>query len=136
MTEFICRTLEDTHQAAIYFTQFANPGQCFALHGDLGSGKTTFTGYFIKHLNPKITNVSSPTFTIIQTYNSQLGDIWHADCYRLKSEEEFYELGLQEAFESSITIIEWPEIISNFLPRNTINIFFKDCGDYKKIVVD
>lgn len=133
MKEFICHSLEDTRQVAIYFTQFAKIGQCFALHGNLGSGKTTFTGYFIKHLNPKITNISSPTFTIIQTYNSPLGEIWHTDCYRLKSEEEFYELGLDEAFSNCITIIEWPKIISDFLPSNAIHIFFEDCGNYKKI---
>ncbi|MCR5224783.1 MAG: tRNA (adenosine(37)-N6)-threonylcarbamoyltransferase complex ATPase subunit type 1 TsaE, partial [Alphaproteobacteria bacterium] len=52
MKEFICRSLEDTRQAAIYFSQFAETGQCFALHGNLGSGKTTFTGSLIKHLNP------------------------------------------------------------------------------------
>lgn len=136
MTEFICYSLEDTKQAAIYFAQFAKVGQCFALHGDLGSGKTTFAGDLIKHLNPKITSVSSPTFTIIQTYPCDICDIWHADCYRLKSEDEFYELGLNEAFDHSITIIEWPEIIHDFLPNNTINIFFEDHGNYKKITAD
>lgn len=133
MTEFICHTLEDTRQSAIYFAQFARIGQCFALHGDLGSGKTTFTGFLIKHLNKEIKNVSSPTFTIIQTYAYKDGEIWHADCYRLKSEEEFYELGLQEAFESCVTIIEWPEIIKEFLPNDTIHIFFENNSDHRRI---
>ena len=133
MTEFICHTLEDTRQSAIYFAQFARIGQCFALHGDLGSGKTTFTGFLIKHLNKEIKNVSSPTFTIIQTYEYKDGEIWHADCYRLKSKEEFYELGLQETFESCVTIIEWPEIIKEFLPNDTIHIFFENNSDHRRI---
>ncbi|MCR5224535.1 MAG: tRNA (adenosine(37)-N6)-threonylcarbamoyltransferase complex ATPase subunit type 1 TsaE, partial [Alphaproteobacteria bacterium] len=91
------------------------------------------TGIFIQHLKPPLESASSTTYTIIPTYNSLSGEIWHADCYRLKSEEEFYELGLDEAFSNCITIIEWPEIISDFLPANTIHIFFEDYGNYKKI---
>lgn len=123
--EFLCNSLNDTKNVAERFSTLAKPGQCFALHGDLGSGKTTFTKYFISKINPFIINVSSPTFTIIQTYDSPICEIWHADCYRLKSQDEFFELGLEEAIQNCITIIEWPEIIRNFLPKNTIDLFFE-----------
>jgi tRNA threonylcarbamoyladenosine biosynthesis protein TsaE len=124
MTEFVCKSLQDTKRTAIYFSQFAKPGQCFALFGNLGYGKTTFSRYLIQSLNSSIKNIPSPTFTIIQIYDSEISEIWHVDCYRLKSIEEFCELGLEEAFNSRITIIEWPEIISDFLPANTIKIDF------------
>lgn len=125
MIEFKCASLDDTKKAAEYFAKFAKPGQCFALYGNLGSGKTTFSQFLIKSLIPTVEHVASPTFTIVQTYND--GDkleIWHVDCYRLNDREEFFELGLEEAFESCVTIIEWPEIIADFLPKNAINIQF------------
>lgn len=134
MTEFICNTLQDTEHVAEYFSKLAKPGQCFALHGDLGSGKTTFTKYFISKLNNAVTDVSSPTFTIVQTYNTPLGEVWHADCYRLKSPEEFFELGLEEALFNFITIIEWPEIIQALLPKDTIEIFFATISPLKRLI--
>ena len=125
MIEFKCASLDDTKKAAEYFAKFAKPGQCFALYGNLGSGKTTFSQFLIKSLISTVGHVASRTFTIVQTYND--GDkleIWHVDCYRLNDREEFLELGLEEAFENCITIIEWPEIIADFLPKNTIKIQF------------
>lgn len=134
MTEFICNTLQDTESVAEYFSRFAKPGQCFALHGDLGSGKTTFAKYFISKLNNAVTDVSSPTFTIVQTYDTSLGEVWHADCYRLKSQEEFFELGFEEALFNCITLIEWPEIIQAFLPKDTIEIFFESVSPLKRLI--
>ena len=125
MIEIKCASLDDTKKAAEYFAKFAKPGQCFALYGNLGSGKTTFSQFLIKSLISTVGHVASRTFTIVQTYND--GDkleIWHVDCYRLNDREEFLELGLEEAFENCITIIEWPEIIADFLPKNTIKIQF------------
>ena len=125
MIKFKCVSLDDTKKAAEYFAKFAKPGQCFALYGNLGSGKTTFSQFLIKALIPTVEHVASPTFTIVQTYNN--GDkleIWHVDCYRLNDREEFFELGLEEAFENCVTIVEWPEIIADFLPKNAIKIQF------------
>lgn len=141
---FTCITLEDTAKAARQFSNLACVGSCFALYGDLGYGKTTFTKYFIQSINPTIIDVSSPTFTIVQIYDTQIYnkafqkniEIWHVDCYRLKSEDEFFELGLEEAFQSSITIIEWPEIIQHLLPKNTIRIKFSldICNNNSRII--
>ncbi|MDR1561100.1 MAG: tRNA (adenosine(37)-N6)-threonylcarbamoyltransferase complex ATPase subunit type 1 TsaE [Holosporaceae bacterium] len=124
MIEFICNSLENTQKAAKYLSQFAEVGRCFSLFGDLGYGKTTLAKYLIKSLNPSIQDVTSPTFTIVQTYHSVIAEIWHIDCYRLKSTSEFYELGLDEALGNCIMIIEWPEIIEELLPLNSIKINF------------
>ena len=135
MIEFECASLNDTKNAAEYFARFAKPGQCFALYGDLGSGKTTFSQFLIKSLIPTVEYIASPTFTIVQTYNDNNRlEIWHVDCYRLNNSEEFFELGLEEAFENCITIIEWPEIIDDFLPQNTIKIQFSmKCNNIRTI---
>lgn len=133
MKKFICNSLADTKKAAEYFSEFAKPGQCFALYGNLGFGKTTFTQYLIKVLNPKIETIISPTFNIIQTYSNDIAEIWHVDCYRLKSVDEFYDLGIDEAFSNYITIIEWPEIIEDLLPSDVIKIQFSKMGDQRII---
>ena len=103
--------------------------------GYLGSGKTTFSQFLIKSLIPTVEYISSPTFTIVQTYNDNNRlEIWHVDCYRLNTSEEFFELGLEEAFENCITIIEWPEIVDGFLPQNTIKIQFSmKCDNIRTI---
>lgn len=131
MKKFVCNSLNDMEKAAEYFSKFAKSGQCFALYGNLGFGKTTFAQYLIKILNPKIQNVASPTFNIIQTYPSDLAEIWHVDCYRLKSADEFYDLGIDEAFLDCITIIEWPEIIEDLLPSDAIKIRFSKINDQR-----
>ena len=135
MIKFECTSLNDTKNAAEYFARFAKPGQCFALYGNLGSGKTTFSQFLIKSLIPTVEYISSPTFTIVQTYNDNNRlEIWHVDCYRLNNSEEFFELGLEEAFENCITIIEWPEIVDGFLPQNTIKIQFSmKCNNIRTI---
>ena len=135
MKKFICNSLDDTKKAAEYFSEFAKLGQCFALYGNLGFGKTTFAQYLIKILNPEIENIISPTFNIIQTYPCEIAKIWHIDCYRLKSADEFYELGIEEAFSDCITIIEWPEIIEDMLPNNTIKINFSKTNDLRTIAI-
>ena len=135
MIKFECTSLNDTKNAAEYFARFAKPGQCFALYGNLGSGKTTFSQFLIKSLIPTVEYISSPTFTIVQTYNDNNRlEIWHVDCYRLNNSEEFFELGLEETFENCITIIEWPEIVDGFLPQNTIKIQFSmKCDNIRTI---
>lgn len=133
MKKFICNSLNDTQKAAEYFSEFAKPGQCFALYGNLGFGKTTFAQYLIKTLNPKIENIISPTFNIIQTYPSKIAEIWHIDCYRLKSADEFYDLGIDEAFLDCITVVEWPEIIGDLLPSDVIKIQFSKISNQRII---
>ncbi len=120
---FTCISLEDTKNVAEHFAQFAAPGKCFALHGNLGYGKTTFAKYFIQALNPSITEIPSPTFSIIQIYNYKTNcEIAHVDCYRLKDRDDFFDIGLDELIRNNITIIEWPEIIDDLLPPDTLDI--------------
>ena len=127
---FKCTSLDDTRKAAEYFASIASAGQCFALYGNLGYGKTTFAQYFIRSLNQKTEEVTSPTFSIMQMYDlDEYSDIIHVDCYRMEKQEEFFELGLEELFPHNIVIIEWPEIIENLLPENTIKIEFSIDAD-------
>jgi tRNA threonylcarbamoyladenosine biosynthesis protein TsaE len=86
------------------------------LLGDLGAGKTTFSKFFIeKIMIDKNQRVTSPTFNIIQTYETTKGSVWHADLYRIKNKEELLELGLVEAMSNLICIIEWPQLLKQYI---------------------
>lgn len=88
------------------------------LKGNLGAGKTTFTHYLLKELGSR-DEVSSPTYTIVNEYDSPKGKIYHFDLYRMKNAEEVYDLGIEEYLDNSfLCIIEWPEIFETELPEN------------------
>src|SRR6516162_1882884 len=94
-----------------------------ALKGDLGSGKTTFARGFIR-ARGGTEEVPSPTFTLVQIYDLGSAVVWHFDLYRLKSPEEAWELGIEDAFSEGISLIEWPERLGPLLPRRRLEIEF------------
>jgi tRNA threonylcarbamoyladenosine biosynthesis protein TsaE len=100
----------------------ARSGDVIALNGDLGTGKTCFARGFIAALTRQAEETPSPTFTLVQTYDSGRGPIWHFDLYRLARAEDVLELGLEDALAEGITLIEWPEQIALLLPRDRLDL--------------
>src|SRR5271170_6643453 len=93
-----------------------------ALRGTLGSGKTSFARAFIAARAGRAVDVPSPTFTLVQTYDLPDGPIWHFDLYRLTRADDAIELGIDEAFATGISLIEWPERLGDLLPAQRLDL--------------
>ena len=103
--------------------KFLKKGDIIVLSGDLGSGKTKFVEGILKYFG-KENEISSPTFTIVNEYNTENLNIYHFDVYRLEDEDEFYSIGGEEYFEKGACLIEWGERILRALPKNYKRIYF------------
>lgn len=116
-----------TAALAAQIAKLARAGDVIALSGDLGAGKTSFARAFIYARSAADQDVPSPTFTLVQVYDCDGADtaIWHFDLYRLHAAEEAWELGIEEAFCSGISLIEWPERLGPLLPRRRLAITFE-----------
>jgi tRNA threonylcarbamoyladenosine biosynthesis protein TsaE len=123
-------------QLAINLGELVQIGEVITLSGELGVGKSSFARYFIKSLMEKDVDIASPTFTLVQVYNTVNCNIWHFDLYRIKQKEEVFELGIEDAFNFGVALIEWPFIIESLLPADRIEIEFSfvNENDNKRIV--
>lgn len=104
-------------------------GDTVLLHGEVGAGKTHFARALIQSLLSQHEDVPSPTFTLVQTYQTPQAEVWHADLYRLTSTLEIEELGLAAAFETEICLIEWPDRLGALTPEGALNLDFEAGAD-------
>lgn len=101
----------------------ARPGDVLLLDGPIGAGKSCLARAFIRaRLGNPAEEVPSPTFTLVQTYPSDAGEIWHCDLYRLSGPDAVIELGLDEAFEEAICLVEWPDRLGDLAPAGALRI--------------
>lgn len=108
-------------------------GDILCLWGDLGTGKSTLARALIRKLMGEDTDAPSPTFTLVQTYEAPDWDLWHMDLYRLEDPEDALELGIEDAFHDAVSLIEWPDRLQGYLPRNRLDIsLFHDAGEGRR----
>ena len=127
---------DETIQIAKKLASSLNHKDLVILTGELGAGKTKFVEGFLSHYNLQ-DEISSPTFNIVNEYNTLNHNIYHFDVYRLEDVDEFYAIGGEEYFEKGICLIEWGEIIQDILPKEYIHITFrKDNNDENKRILE
>ena len=117
------QTLDQTKNIAEKLAKHVSKNDVILLNGDLGAGKTTFSQFFGKALGVK-RNINSPTFNIIKEYNSGELPLYHMDVYRLDGKVD--DIGLEDYYtKGGICIIEWADMIRDYLPEERLEIKFK-----------
>ncbi len=96
-------------------------GDVVLLEGPLGAGKTTLARGLIIAFCGAL-EVPSPTFTLVETYEGAAGTLWHFDLYRLEKREDVWELGLEEALDNGVALIEWPDRIDGLIPTGALRL--------------
>lgn len=138
--EILSESAEQTKELAVGIARNAKGGEVFALYGNLGSGKTTFTQGFVEALEIH-DKVVSPTFVLIRHYKGtgRITKVNHVDLYRITDPNEVLNLGILDMLgeEDSVTLIEWPEVFEKYLPKSVKKIRFEVAGETKrKIIVE
>ena len=161
--EILSTSTKQTQELACALASKIRPGMVLALFGDLGSGKTTFTGFLVKALGFD-SRVQSPTFVIHRLYRKHstgsgkvpkkltgelflrnlpashlIDTIHHVDLYRLTSKDEALVIGLDEMLQEphSLVLIEWPELAMDLLPKDTIKLYFTTIDENtRRIIVE
>ncbi|MCD8296181.1 MAG: tRNA (adenosine(37)-N6)-threonylcarbamoyltransferase complex ATPase subunit type 1 TsaE [Prevotella sp.] len=128
--------IEKIKSAATLFIDSTKNYRVFAFYGKMGAGKTTFIKAICECLGVEDV-ITSPTFAIVNEYSSYTtGDtLYHFDFYRIKRIDEVYDLGYEEYFYSgNICFIEWPELIEDLLPENTLKVYIEEREDGVRVV--
>lgn len=126
-------TLNEINKAAAQLIAVAGDRKVIAFHGEMGAGKTTFIHAICELLKIKDI-VGSPTFSIINEYNTYMGEpVYHLDLYRLKDEQEAIAAGVEDClYSGDLCLVEWPEKAPGIFPPGTIHCYLKSTGDNER----
>lgn len=123
--EFEFNSVEETTKLGIELGKLLNPGDIVCLTGDLGTGKTHITKGIAKGLDI-YDNITSPTFTIVNEYDSGRLKLNHFDVYRVSDPDEVYAIGFDDyIFSDAVSVIEWANYIEEILPKDLLHIYIK-----------
>ena len=138
--KIILKSKQDTINLAKKIAQQCKKGDVITLRGTLGAGKTFFTNAFINAIYEKESrgkvDVTSPTFNIVKSYETNNFPIYHYDLYRLKNSDELYELGIEDSLEDGVSLIEWPEIAEGMLGNIRFELSFEHGRDDEERTVE
>jgi tRNA threonylcarbamoyladenosine biosynthesis protein TsaE len=130
---FTLRTLSDT--ARVFLVKYKGK-KVFAFHGDLGAGKTTFINALCDVLKVN-TRVTSPTFSIINEYETAESKIYHIDLYRIKNEEDAIRAGVEDClFSGYLCFVEWPSRVPSIFPEETVHLHFQVVDQQTRSISD
>lgn len=133
--EYISNSEEDTINLGKKIASQLKKGDIIILSGDLGSGKTKLTEGVLSYFGLQ-NEISSPTFTIVNEYDTENLKIYHFDLYRLADIDEFFAIGGEEYFEKGASIIEWGELLEDYLPDKYLKLEFlgDNSFDTKRVI--
>lgn len=137
MIEISIPSLDNLADAARTFVEHIGDRRVFAFYGAMGAGKTTFIRAVCEQMGVRDV-VTSPTFAIVNEYDSDMGPVYHFDFYRIKSLAEVMDLGFEDyAYSGNLCLMEWPELIDELLPENTVSVHISETADGgRKVMVD
>ena len=127
------QTEQDIDNIAKEIAKNIKGNELFLLYGNLGSGKTFFTNKLCKHLGLE-SLVNSPSYILLNEYSGDT-QVLHYDLYRLSSSIDAIELGILDRLSEGITIIEWPELIREYITRECIEIHFSHAGENRDLEI-
>lgn len=130
--------LPDEEAARLFGARFGlclRPGMTVLLEGPVGAGKSHLARVAIRAMAGAEIDVPSPTFTLVQSYETEAGEVWHADLYRLSHIGEVEELGLAEAIGRDILLIEWPDRLGLYAPDEAIRVTLSYEGEGRRLLV-
>lgn len=134
MIEIQIPSLDKIADAAREFVEQIGDKRVFAFYGGMGAGKTTFIKAVCEQLGVKDA-VTSPTFAIVNEYASDFGPVYHFDFYRIKNLGEVLDLGFEDyAYSGNFCLMEWPELIEDLLPDNTVNVHIAETSNGMRTV--
>lgn len=125
----------DTEALGHRLAALARPGDVILLEGPIGAGKSCLARAFIRARLGREEEVPSPTFTLVQVYEDKAGEIWHADLYRLTHPDEVWELGLDDAFTTAISLVEWPDRLGKHVPPDALRIRLAAEGEGRRAMI-
>ncbi|MBC7785190.1 MAG: tRNA (adenosine(37)-N6)-threonylcarbamoyltransferase complex ATPase subunit type 1 TsaE [Burkholderiales bacterium] len=135
MTERLSHSVADTEQIAAEIAQTLRGGECIALHGDLGAGKTQFVRGLVKALGGDRAAVSSPTFVLLHVYKTSTLTVYHLDAYRVHGGEDFEQIGFDELLEQGgVVVVEWASRVQRLIPRGHLEVRITTTGENDRTI--
>lgn len=134
--QIIIKSPETIRESAKAFVEAMDDSTIFAFYGSMGAGKTTFIKAICEEMGVEDV-ITSPTFAIVNEYRSATSGelIYHFDFYRIKKQEEVYDMGYEDYIESgAVCFMEWPELIEELLPEDVVKVSIKQQEDGSRIV--
>lgn len=128
------KSLKQTKDLAAKIALAAKIGDVYGLKGTLGAGKSFFASSFINALSDKKVKILSPTFNLLYSYQTTIGDVHHLDLYRLKNFQELENIGFFDCLKNGICLVEWPEIVEKLLFKNYIEIDIRNVSDKGRLI--
>lgn len=128
-------TEADTRALGVRLAGLLRAGDSVLLHGPIGAGKSHLARALIQARLGRAEDVPSPTFTLVQVYEAEGAELWHADLYRLTHPDEVWELGLDEAFARAICLVEWPDRLGGHVPPGALHLRLVPDGDGRRALL-